>query len=135
MNCTVPAHRQSLDDIMSHRLVHYALAGLLAVSTMACAHALRSPQIVELRDNPGRYQHHTVSIDGIVTTSWGMPLLPLKLYKVDDGTGEVTVVSQSGRIPTRGTRVRVKGEVDDVAVIGGEAIGLHVREEALYVKR
>jgi hypothetical protein len=120
---------------MSHRLVRIALAGLLAASTIACAHALRSPQIIDLRDNPGRYQHHTISIDGTVTTSWGIPLVPFKLYKVDDGTGEVTVVSQSGRIPTRGTRVRVRGQVDDVAVIGGEAIGLHLREEALYVKR
>jgi hypothetical protein len=120
---------------MGHRLVRLAVAGLLAVSTGACAHALRSPQIVDLRDNPGRYQHHTVSIDGTVTTSWGIPLVPFKLYKVDDGTGEVTVVSQSGRTPTRGAHVRVKGRVDDVAVIGGQAVGLHLREEALYVKR
>ena len=120
---------------MGHRLVRTVLAGLLAVSATACAHALRSPQIIDLRDNPGRYQHHTVSIDGTVTTAWGIPLVPFKLYKVDDGTGEVTVVSQRGRIPTRGTRVRVKGRVDDVAVIGGQAVGLHVREEALYVKR
>ena len=120
---------------MSHRLVRIALAGLLAISTGACAHALRSPQIIDLRGNPGRYQHHTVSIDGIVTSSWGIPLVPFKLYKVDDGTGEVTVVSQSDRLPTRGTRVRVRGQVDDVAVIGGQAVGLHVREEALYVKR
>jgi hypothetical protein len=120
---------------MGHRLVRLAIAGLLIALTTACAHALRSAQIGELRDNPGRYQDHTVSIDGIVTTSWGIPLMPFKLYKVDDGTGEVTVVSESGRIPTRGTHVRVKGRVDDVAVVGGQAVGLHLREEALYVKR
>jgi hypothetical protein len=120
---------------MSHRLVRFALAGLLAGSTLACAHALRSAQIGDLRDNPGRYQHHTVSIDGTVTTSWGIPLMPFRLYKVDDGTGEVTVVSESRQTPTRGARVRVKGRVDDVAVIGGQAVGLHLREEALYVKQ
>jgi hypothetical protein len=120
---------------MGHKLVRFALAGLIAGSTTACAHALRSPQIIDLHDNPGRYQHHTVSIDGTVTTSWGIPLVPFKLYKVDDGTGEVTVVSESGRIPTRGARVRVKGRVDDVAVLGGQAVGLHLREESLYVKR
>jgi hypothetical protein len=120
---------------MGHKLVRFALAGLIAGSTTACAHALWSPRIVDLRDNPGRYQHHTVSIDGTVTTSWGIPLVPFKLYKVDDGTGEVTVVSESGRVPTRGARVRVKGRVDDVAVLGGQAIGLHLREEGIYVKR
>jgi hypothetical protein len=120
---------------MSHRLVRIALVGLLIGSATACAHALHSPQIGELRDNPGRYQHRTVSIDGTVTTSWAIPFVPLKLYKVDDGTGEVTVVSGASRMPTRGTRVRVKGRIDDVAVIGGQAVGLHLREEALYVKR
>jgi hypothetical protein len=120
---------------MDHKLVRIALAGLLVGSTSACAHALRSAQIADLRGNPGRYQHHIVSIDGTVTTSWGIPLVPFRLYKVDDGTGEVTVVSESSRIPMRGARVRVKGRVDDVAVIGGQAVGLHLREEALYVKR
>jgi hypothetical protein len=120
---------------MGHRLLRIALAGLFLNSIAACAHALRSPQIVDLRNNPARYQHRTVSIDGTVTTSWGIPLAPFKLYKVDDGTGEVTVVSASDRTPTRGTRVRVKGRVDDVAVIGGQAIGLHLNEEGLYVKR
>ena len=41
-----------------------------------------------------------VAVDGVVTSSWGMPLVPYKFYKVDDGTGEVTVLSQSGRTPT-----------------------------------
>ena len=43
--------------------------------------------------------------------------MPFRLYKVDDGTGEVTVLSQGSRVPTRGARVRVRGRVDDVAVI------------------
>ena len=63
-----------------------------------------------------------------------MPLVPYRMYKVDDGTGEVTVLSQSTRMPTRGSRVRVKGKVEDLAVFGGQALGLHLREESLYVK-
>jgi hypothetical protein len=112
-----------------------AVAAVLAVSVSACAVSLRNPRIADLRDNPGRYQHHSVSIDGVVTTSWGLPLVPFRLYKVDDGTGEVTVVSQGNRVPTRGARVRVRGRVDDVGVFGGQALGLHLREQSLYVKR
>jgi hypothetical protein len=108
---------------------------IVAVSLSACAVSLRNPHIADLRDNPGRYQHHTVSIDGVVTTSWGVPLVPFRLYKVDDGTGEVTVLSQGSRMPTRGARVRVRGRVDDVGVLGGQALGLHIKEESLYVKR
>lgn len=108
---------------------------LLVLSLGACAHALRSARISDLRDNPGRYQNHSVSIDGVVTSSFSIPLVPYKVYKVDDGTGEVTVLSQNNRVPTRGARVRVKGKVDDVAVLGGQAVGLHLREQSLYVKR
>lgn len=117
------------------RLARLALTLTIALGLGGCAVALRNPQISDLRANPGRYQHHTVSIDGIVTTSWGVPLLPYRLYRVDDGTGEVTVLSQGNRIPTRGARVRVRGRVDDVGVFGGQALGLHLREQSLYVKR
>jgi hypothetical protein len=107
----------------------------LIVLTSACAVSLRNPHVSDLRDNPSRYQNHIVSIDGVVTTSWGLPLVPVRLYKIDDGTGEVTVVSQGSRIPTRGARVRVRGRVDDLGVLGGSAIGLHLQEQTLYVKR
>lgn len=112
-----------------------ALALALAAFTSACATALRSPHIADLRDNPGRYQNHSVSINGVVTSSWGLPLVPYRMYKVDDGTGEVTVLSQNTRMPTRGARVRVKGKVNEIGVFGGQALGLHLREEKLYVKR
>jgi hypothetical protein len=111
-----------------------SLVLLLAGFTSACAMSLRNPHVADLRDNPGRYQNHTVSIDGVVTSSWGLPLVPYRMYKVDDGTGEVTVLSQNTRMPTRGARVRVKGKVNDVGVFGGQALGLHIREESLYVK-
>jgi hypothetical protein len=110
------------------------LAMLSAAFTSACAGSLRNPHVADLRDNPGRYQNHMVSIDGVVTSAWGLPLLPVRLYKVDDGTGEVTVVSQGSRLPTRGARVRVKGRVDELAVFGGNTLGLHLQEEQLHVK-
>ncbi len=118
-----------------NRTARLSLTLVLAATLSACAVSLRNPHIADLRDNPGRYQHRTVSIDGVVTSSWGLPLVPFHLYKVDDGTGEVTVMSQGNRVPTRGARVRVRGRVDDVGVFGGQAIGLHLREDDLYVKR
>ncbi|MEQ1728095.1 MAG: hypothetical protein ABL982_06905 [Vicinamibacterales bacterium] len=117
------------------RAARLSLTLVLAAALSACAVSLRNPHIADLQNNPGRYQHKTVSIDGVVTTSWGIPLVPFRLDTVDDGTGEVTVLSQGNRTPTRGARVRVRGRVDDVGVFGGQAIGLHLREEDLYVKR
>jgi hypothetical protein len=117
------------------RPARFALALTLAVSFSACATAFRNPRISDLRSNPGRYENRTVNIDGVVTTSWSVPLAPFHFYKVDDGTGEVTVLSQGRRTPGRGARVHVKGRVDDVAVLGGQSLGLHLREESLNVKR
>ena len=111
-------------------------APLLMVALLSgCALSTRRTTVQELKYNPGRYQDRNVSIDGVVTNSWGVPLVPFKLYKVDDGTGEVTVLSRGGRTPTRGSHVRVTGRVNDVATFGGSSIGLHLEERDLDFKR
>ena len=109
-------------------------APLTIALMLLAACATGHPKIAELKYNPGRYQDRTVTVDGVVTTSWGVPLVPFKLYKVDDGTGEVTVVSQDGRAPTKGARVSVKGRVTEFATFGGQALGLHLRQENLKLK-
>jgi len=113
------------------------LFGAIAIATTlsGCALSLRNPDIADLRRHPGRYQDRSVSVSGVVTDSWGLPLVPFRFYKVDDGTGEVTVLSQGSRLPATGERVRVKGRVQDVAIVGGRPLGLHLREEDLYVRR
>ena len=105
----------------------FALAGGCALSS--------HPRIADLRYNPGRYQNRNVTIDGVVTSSWGIPLMPLKLYKVDDGTGEVTVIANNGRVPARGARVHVRGRVEEFATFGGQAVGLHLQEEHVSFDR
>jgi len=113
----------------------FVLIAALIAGSSACALSLRNPDIADLQRHPGRYQDRTVSVSGVVTSSWGVPLVPFRFYKVDDGTGEVTVLSQSSRMPAKGEHVRVKGRVQDVAVLGGRPVGLHIREEDLYVRR
>ncbi len=115
---------------MVKKLAPLALAlGLLA----GCA-LNGHPKIADLKYNPGRYQNHSVTVDGVVTSSWGVPLVPFKLYKVSDGTGEVTVVAQDGRVPTKGSRVSVKGRVNEFATFGGQSVGLHLRQEHISFK-
>ena len=105
-----------------------------AVSLLAGCAISTHPRIADIKYNPGRYQRHTVTVDGVVTSSWGIPLAPIKLYKVDDGTGEVTVVAHDGRTPPKGSRVSVKGRVSDVAEFGGRSLGLHLEQEHLRFK-
>ena len=111
------------------------LVAPLALLVMLSGCALHRPSVAELKYNPGRYQNKTVSIDGIVTSSWGVPLMPFKLYKLDDGTGEMTVVAQGGRVPTKGAHVRVKGRVSDIATFGGQSVGLHIEQTGINFKR
>ena len=121
-----------MSKLLPARLV--APAAIAAVLS-GCALAVRSPSVAELKYNPGRYYDRTVAIEGVVTSSWGLSVVPFKLYKVSDGTGEVTVVANEGRVPTRGARVRVKGRVSDVATLGGQAVGLHIRQRDVRFRR
>ena len=115
---------------MFKKLAPLALAlGLLA----GCALSSH-PKIADLKYNPGRYHDRSVTVNGVVTSSWGIPLVPFKLYKVDDGTGEVTVVSQDSRTPSKGSRVSVRGRVNEFANFGGQSVGLHLRQEHISFK-
>ena len=102
----------------------------LAIVALLAGCAART-SVTELKYNPGRYQDRTVSIEGVVTSSFSIPLVPFRFYRVDDGTGEVTVVAENERVPTKGARVRVKGRVNEVATFGGQSVGLHIRQTDL----
>jgi hypothetical protein len=118
------------DMTLSSRLL--SIAVLSAVLVAGCA--ARGVRIAELKDQPDKYDRKTISVTGKVTDSYGIPLLPFQLYKVDDGSGEITVVSRSNRSPSKGARVQVKGKVSEVAVVGGRSIGLHIEEDSRKIK-
>lgn len=106
----------------------FPLAAILAAVLFAGC-AARQVRIAELKDQPTKYNDKSVRVTGRVTNSFGIPLVPFQVYNVDDGTGEIAVVSRAGRAPATGTRIEVKGKVSDVAVIGGRSIGLHIEED------
>jgi len=114
------------------------LARLFPIAILATALvagcAARGVRIAELKDRPDKFDDKTISVTGVVTSSWGIPLVPFQLYNVDDGTGEIAVVSRSGRTPSRGARVQVKGKVGEVGVFGGRSIGLHIQEDDRDIK-
>jgi hypothetical protein len=119
---------------MQH-LHHARLALIAALALAAAGCAVRSPSIADLQHNPGRYYDKTVSVEGTVTSSWNIPLVPLKIYRLGDPSGEITVVSNEGRVPPRGAHVRVKGRVTEFGTFGGRSLGMHLRESSLRVLR
>ncbi len=107
-----------------------ALAVALLCAFVVAGCAARGVRVAELKGEPGRYADKSVSVTGVVTSSWGLPLVPFQLYNVDDGSGSITVLAKSNRgVPSKGTRVQVKGKVNQFATFGGRAIGMHLQEE------
>ncbi len=110
-------------------------SSVLAVIALSSACAARSPRIAEIEHNRGRYLDRDVAIEGTVTNSWNVPFIPFALYKVDDGTGQLTVVSHDSRTPRKGARVRIKGKVADMASLGDRSVGLHLEERHVDLLR
>ncbi len=98
------------------------LAGVVVIA--ACA-ALLTTKIGEIQKAPGQYDGRTVTISGTVSASHN--LLLVKYYQVDDGTGEIAVVTDSA-LPKEGDHVRVKGKVNQAFAIGSAHLVVIVEE-------
>lgn len=81
--------------------------------------------IARINADPGRYRGKEVAIEGRVTDSYG--LLGNGAYEVDDGTGRIWVVTRRG-VPSRGSRVGLKGYVHNGLNFGGRSYGTVIEE-------
>ncbi len=117
---------------MRNRLLSLLAITMLVVSA-GCAARARS--IADLKDDPGRYADRSVEVTGRVTSAWNIPLVPYRLYKIDDGTAEITVLSQRNATPARGALVRVRGPVRELASFGSNSVGVHIEERNRNIVR
>lgn len=81
--------------------------------TVACAallSACAATTIGRVAADPSQYRNREVTISGTVVDS--ASLLGRGIYRVDDGTGTLWVVSTVG-VPREGAQVSVKGRVQD----------------------
>jgi hypothetical protein len=91
-----------------------------AVLLQGCA-APRIP-ITTLLDDPSRFEGKTVRIVGDVESPVGA--LGLGTYQVNDGTGTLRVVSESGGAPRVGANVGVEGTFRSAFTIGLESLAV-----------
>ena len=114
------------------RTKNFVLGLMVAAAALsgACA-SMGSRSISEVQANPGKFHDKTVTVEGVVTTSFGIPLVPFKIFRVSDGASEMLVISDDNRIPGKNARVRVRGEVQEFALLGGRSFGLHLREKSI----
>jgi hypothetical protein len=112
-----------------------AIAFVCAVMAVAIGCNKDRLEIGKLVRDPDRYYDKTVQVAGEVTRSYSTNLILAEFgaYQLDDGTGRVWVVSRNG-VPRDGAKVGVKGKVSSGLKIGGEVLGVLLREEERAVK-
>jgi hypothetical protein len=105
-----------------NRAVVLGTSGLLVLASCAAVFATR---IADIQNAPTKYDGREVTVAGKVTSAHN--LLVVKYYEVDDGTGEIPVVTQS-ELPKKGDKVRVKGRVNQAFVLGTAHLVVIVEE-------
>ncbi|MEO8661196.1 MAG: hypothetical protein ABI693_22190 [Bryobacteraceae bacterium] len=88
--------------------------------------------IARLLHNPARFENRTVNVSGVVSTSFGVPLVG-GLYQVQDESGKIYVLSSRGSVPTKGARVKVSGLLNSGVTVAGRAYGTVIREERVHI--
>lgn len=105
--------------------------GLLLCVALLATGCATSRSIAEIQRYPGRFHDDRVAIHGVVTNSWSLPFMPLWAYRVNDGSGEMTVIADDGWAPSRGAHVKVRGRLSEFGTFGGRTLGLHLRQDDL----
>lgn len=101
-----------------------------AVALVLLAGCASVTPIGELLDNPARYDGKTVRVEGEVREAAGG--LGVGAYQVRDETGTLTVLSERGGAPRRGTKIGVKGKFESLITIGRTGVAV-LREESRSV--
>lgn len=83
--------------------------------------------IKEIVAAPGQFEGKEVKLKGRVATITKLSILEIKIYTLQDGTGEIAVITQ-GALPAVNDNVALRGTVKSAAIIGGQSLGLRVEE-------
>jgi len=83
--------------------------------------------IKTLLDDPARFDGKTVRIVGDVQEAAG--LFGAGGYRVNDGTGTLTVVTESGGVPRVGARVGVEGTFRSAFTLGATSAAVLIEKQ------
>jgi aspartyl/asparaginyl-tRNA synthetase len=81
--------------------------------------SLFTTSIRKILEDPRDYAGKTVTVSGEVTRVLGLGFI--KYFKIRDGTGEITVVTEKP-LPKVGTKIKVKGSVKEAFSIGDQQV-------------
>ena len=104
-----------------------ALAVLLFLSCKANTIApVPTTPIKTLLDDPSRFDGKTVRVAGEVQSP--VALLGYGTYKVNDGTGTLSIVTEGGGAPREGAKVGVEGKFRSAYTVGTQTAAVLVEE-------
>ncbi len=87
--------------------------------------------IADIEANPAKYQNKEIAVAGTVRDSYGISIPGTDLrggaYKIDDGTGSFWVITRES-VPTRGSKIGVKGKIGSGVNWNGRNYGLGMYE-------
>ncbi len=116
---------------MNRKLFCLALGAVISIAIIATGCPERT-SIADIEANPSKYQDKEVVIAGTVRDSYGVNIPGTQvrggIYKIDDGTGSFWVVSRD-IVPTKGTKIGVKGRIGSGINWNGRNYGLGMYEE------
>ena len=106
----------------------------LIASTLICTNAYTADEIIsihEIKASPFNYDEKEVNLKGIAKDPTRIPLMSLKAYVLEDGSGEITILTNAG-LPVMGREITIRARVESLAIIKGEALGMTVVELERY---
>jgi len=90
------------EQFMTRQIIYLMAIVILGFSLVAC----EPKKISEINADPGRYMNKEVAVIGQVTQSIGA--LGKGIYKLDDGTGRLWLMTNSRGGPSNGAKGGVK---------------------------
>ena len=105
---------------------------VLAFAVVAGCKDVKTTPIKSLLDDPSQYEGKTVRVAGTVGESAG--ILGYGGYRLSDGTGTITIITNSGGAPRTGATVGVEGEFKSAFTLGTESAAV-IKEHTRYTPK
>ena len=105
-----------------------ATAAVLALALVAgCRPGAHVVSVKTLLDDPSQFDGKIVRVAGDVTES--LSIMGYGAYRIDDGTGTITVVTKEDGAPRKGAHVGVEGEFRTAFTLGSETLAVVMEKD------
>ena len=111
-----------LDGLTARARRNLSVLGL----ALALASCTPSPRIKDILERPAEFEGNHVAVSGTVVEAAN--IIVLRFYKVNDGTGQIVVVTKKA-VPAKGAKVTARGMVHQAFAIGDQNLTVLVESE------